>query len=443
MARRFSLLALLLVLAWPVAGAAQTPLTLPDAIEAALVRNPGLQAVRAQVDRASADASVARSSWFPRLTATESWQRGNQPVFAFGSLLSARQFTAADFAVSHLNGPGSTNLFTTRLSVGQILFDGGRRAGAVSTANALHAAATADADGAAADLALVVTRTYGLVLSLQAAARATDAAVTAATEDLARAERRRSAGTATDADVLGMSVHLADLRQRRLQTEADLASSRAHLNRLMGTQIDAVIEVAEDLPAPPPAGDLAPLYAEAEASRPDLRRADAQVRMADADARQAKSVWWPQVSAQAGLEWNGTRAGDRASAWIVGGEARWTLSLSGADVARARGAASGRTAAVASRDDLRTAVRVDVFTAVRQLEAANARAAVGARAREDATERARVVRNRYDNGLASMTDVLAAASGELDAEARRVAALVDALVAHARLQRALGRVPRK
>lgn len=443
MARRFALLAFLLVLAWPVAGAAQTLLTLPDAIEAALARNPGLQAAQARADQASADASVARSAWWPRLTATEVWQRSNQPVFAFGSLLSARQFTAADFAVSRLNWPGATNLFTTRLGVGQIVFDGGRTSGMVAAANAQHDTARADVDGAAADVALAVTRTYGQVLSLQAAARATDAAVAAATEDLARAERRRAAGTATDADVLGMSVHLADIRQRRLQTAADLASARANLNRLMGAPIDTPVEVAEDLPAPPPAGDLAPLYAEAEASRPDLRRADAQVRMADAGVHQARAVWWPQVFAQAGLEWNGTRAGDRASAWIVGGEARWTLSLSGADAARARGAAAARTAAIADRDDRRAAVRVDVFTAVRQLEAANARAVVGAGARDDANERARVVRNRYDAGLASTTDVLAAASATLDAEARRVAALVDALVANAGLQRALGRLPRK
>lgn len=443
MARRLPLLALLTVLVWPAAGAAQTPLTLADAIGAALARNPGIQAAHAQADRASADVSVARGAWWPRLTATESWQRSNQPVFAFGSLLSARRFTAADFAVSRLNSPDATNMFTTRLAIGQVVFDGGRTSGSIAAATAQHDAASTDADAASAGVVLAVTRTFGQVLSLQAAARATDAAVVAATEDLARASHRRDAGTATDADVLGMSVHIADMRQRQLQIDADLASARATLNRLMGTPIENSFEVADEVPAPPAAGDLTRLYAEAEAARPDLRRADAQLRMADAGARQARSVWWPQISAQAGLEWNGTTVGDRASAWIVGGEARWNLSLSGADMARSRAAAASRTVAMAGRDDMRAAVRVEVFTAVRQLEAATARVQVGATARADAIERARVVRNRYDNGLASMTDVLAAASATLDAEARDVAARVDALVANAELQRALGRLPRK
>lgn len=442
MARRIWIFVSLLVVGWPAAGAAQTRLSLADAITAATTRNPGLQAARAQADRAEADASVARAAWWPRLTATESVQRSDQSVFAFGALLSARRFTAADFAVARLNSPGATNLFTTRLTVGQLVFDGGRTPGAVAAATAQRDIARADADGAAAETVLSVTRIYGQLLTGHSQTRAIDAAVAAAAEDLSRAERRRDAGSATDADVLAVSVHLAEMRQRRLQTDADLASARAQLNRLMGAPVDAAFDVVEDLPTPVPAGELAPLFEEAEGARPELRRADAQVRAADAGVRQAKAVWWPQVFAQAGIEWNGLRASERSGSWLIGGEARWTLSLSGADAARVRAASAARTSASAARNDLRAAVQVQVFTAARQLEAAIARTAVGAAAVAQSEERARVVRNRYEAGLASMTDVLAAASATLDAESRRVAAAVDALVAGAELQRALGRLPR-
>jgi outer membrane protein TolC len=423
-------------------GAAQTRLALADAITAATSRNPGLQAARAQADRAEADATVARAAWWPRLTASESVQRSDQSVFAFGALLSARQFTAADFAVSRLNSPGATSLFTTRLTVGQLVFDGGRTPGTVAAATAQRDIARAEADGVAAEIVLSVTRIYGQLLAGHSQARAIDAAVAAAVEDLSRAERRRDAGTATDADVLAVSVHLAEMRQRRLQTDADLASARAQLNRLMGAPIDDAFDVAEELPTPVPAGELAPLFEEAESARPELRRADAQVRAAEAGVRQAKAVWWPQVFAQAGIEWNGLQASERSGSWLIGGEARWSLSLSGADAARIRAASAARTSATAVKNDLRAAVQVEVFTAARQLEAAIARTGVGAAAVAQSAERARVVRNRYEAGLASMTDVLAAASATLDAESRRVAAAVDALVAGAQLQRALGRLPR-
>jgi outer membrane protein len=441
MARTLSI-GFLLLAVWPATGAAQTRLSLADAVSAATTRNPGLQAARAQADRAEAEVAVARSAWWPRLTATEAWQRSDQPVFAFGALLSARQFTGADFEVSRLNAPGATNLFTTRLSVGQLVFDGGRTPGAVAGASALRDVALAEADEAIAHTVLAVTRVYGQILSGQSHVRATDAAIAAAVEDLTRAERRRDAGAATDADVLAVSVHLAEMRQRRLQINADLATARAQLNRLMGAPIEETFDAVEDLPAPVGAGELAPLFEEAESARPELKRADAQVRAGDAGAKQAGAVWWPQVFAQAGIEWNGLRAGERARSWVIGGEARWTLSLSGADAARQRAASAARASAVAARDDLRAAVRVEVLTAVRQLEAAIARTGVGAAAVTQSEERARVVRNRYEAGLASMTDVLAAASATLDAESRRVAAAVDALVAGADLQRALGRIPR-
>lgn len=438
MARYAGFLAFLLILPATVAHA-QTPLTLDAALAAALAQNPTVAAARAQADRAAAEVTTARGHWFPRVTMTESIQRGDQPVFAFGALLSARQFTVADFAVARLNNPGATNLFTTRLSMGQLIFDGGRTPGAIAEAVARRDVADASADEAAIGIAVAVTRTFGQLVTMQSAARAVDGAIAAATEDLSRAERRRDAGTVTDADVLAVAVHLSELRQRRLQLDADRAAVAAQLNRLMGVPVQNAVDV---IPPPVPqvaAGDLEALFAEAEAARPDLRRAEAQVRMADAGARQASSIWWPQVGAQAGVEWNGLTFGDRSRAWVVGGELRWTLSLSGADRARVRAATSARTAAERARDDAAAGVRVEVITAVRQLEAATARVAVGAEAVAQAAERARVIRNRYDAGLASMTDVLAAAGASLDAEARRTAAQVDVLNAGADLQRALGR----
>lgn len=438
MARHTGLAALFLLIA--SAASAQMPLTLDEALAKARANNPTLAAARAQVDGAAAGVTAARGQWFPRVTLTESATRSDQPVFAFGALLSARQFTAQDFAVARLNSPGATNLFTTRIGVQQVLFDGGRTSAAVAESRARRDAATASSDEAVTGVALAVTRTFGQLVTLQASARALDAAVAAATEDLTRAERRRDAGTVTDADVLAIAVHLSDLRQRRIQLNANAAATTATLNRLMGQPVESPIDVVTSSEVTLPAtNDLRTLFEEAEAARPDLRRADAEIRMATAAARQASSIWWPQVAAQAGVEWNGIEAGDRARSWIVGGEVRWSLSLSGADRARVQAASHARAGAELMREDLRAAVQVEVLTAVRQLEAAVARVSVGAESIAQATERARVVRNRYDAGLASMTDVLAASSALLDAEARHTAAQVDVLNAQAELRRAVGR----
>lgn len=445
MARRLGLaaLSLLTTLLTTSTAWAQQPVTLDEAIAAAMARNPALAAARAQSDGAAADVASARGGWFPRVTLAESVQRGDQPVFAFGALLSARQFTAADFAVARLNSPGATNLFTTRLGLGQLIFDGGRTSAAIAGSQARRDLVLAGADEATAGVIVAVTSTYGQLLRMQAAVLAVDGAVAAATEDLTRAEHRRDAGTVTDADVLAVAVHLSSLRQRRLQLDADRSATAAQLNRLMGTAVDAPIAVVDVAHPTRVEGELAALFAEAEAARPELRRADAQVRMATAGARQASSIWWPQVAAQAGVEWNGLTAGERARSWVVGAEARWSLSLSGADRARITAAASARTAAERMRDDVRASVHAEVLAAVRQRDTAIARVGLGTETVAQATERARVVRNRYDAGLASMTDVLAAAGALLDAEASRTSATVDVLTTTTELHRALGRLSGK
>jgi outer membrane protein TolC len=445
MARCRSLLGLALVLTLPSRLAGQEPLTLDRAISAAVAENAGLRASRAGVDEAAAYVTEARSGRFPRLSVTESWQRGDQPVFVFSSLLSARRFAAANFAIDALNHPDPIGFFQASMGVEQVLFDGGRQRSAAAAAGLRQEMASASTDQAAAAIALATTQTFGRIVAADATRRAADAAVARAREDLARAERRRDAGMATDADVLALAVHAADLEQRSLQSEGDAAVARAELNRLMGAPIERDFRVVEpsgrewqDVTDP---RDVTVLLAEADAARPELRRSAAAERAAAAGQDQARAAFLPQVAAQATFNISGTRIVDRASSWVAGGELRWTFSAGGAELARLKTAAAATARARAEADEARAAVHVEVVTALRGLESAKAREAAGRAAVEQARESQRITRDRYDAGVASVNDVLRASASVMDAEAHRTAALVDTMVTAAMLRRALGRRP--
>ena len=86
----------------------------------------------------------------------ESWQRGNQPVFVFSSLLAQRQFTAADFALGALNHPDAVDNFRSAVTVEQSLFDGTTRA-SVAAAGIGHEMATASRTMVDHELAASVT----------------------------------------------------------------------------------------------------------------------------------------------------------------------------------------------------------------------------------------------------------------------------------------------
>ena len=86
---------------------------------------------------------------------------------------------------------------------------------------------------------------------------------------------------ATDADVLALAAHVAVLRQRGIDFEADASVARTELNRLMGSPIDRTYQVSEPLPAFDLSGmRLDASLAEADATRPELRRAETAIKLA-------------------------------------------------------------------------------------------------------------------------------------------------------------------
>jgi len=426
----------------PLPGAAQEPLSLDAAVQAATAHNASLRAARAGLDEAAARLTEARSGFYPRLSVSEGWQRGNQPVFVFSSLLSSRAFAAANFAIEALNHPDAIGFFHTSVGVEQLIYDGGRQRAAAAAASLGRDIAATTVDQAAAEIALQTTQTFGRLLAAEAAGRAAQRGVEAARQDLAHAEHRRDAGMASDADVLSVVVHLADLQHRVIRATNDALIARAELNRLMGSAIDAPIVVTTPaLAAFPATMDRAALLREADAARPEIRRAVAARQLAETTRAQATAALIPQVAAQAAYDWSGTRFSDRAGSWIAGGQIRWTLSTGGAELASRKAATAAMARAIAEADDVRAAVHVDVVTAAGRLESARAREAVGRAAVDEARESQRIIRDRFEQGLAGVTEVLRASTAVLDADANRTAAIVDAIVADALLRRAVGRVP--
>jgi outer membrane protein len=435
------LLLTLLLVPWAHEAQAQPPLTLDDAVAEALARNPGLAAARAGAAEASARVDQARSGYFPRLSIVESWQRGNAPVFVFSSLLSARQFAAGNFAIDALNQPDAVGFFHGAVAMDQVVFDGGRTRAGVAASRQMARMADASSVEAELSVASQVAATYGRVLSLEAAHRAAESAAAAAVEDVARAERRRDAGRVTEADVLALRVHLAAMRVRSIEVSGQAAVARAELNRLRGAAVDAVFTVTEPPPAVAADRDWATLAAEAQAGRPDVARAAASVALAESGRRQARAAWWPQVATQAAYQYDGTDLSRRASAWVVGGEVRWSFATGLGDKAAGRAAVAAETRARAQLDEARAAVQVEVLNAVRNLESAEAREALARATVAQARESERIVRDRYDAGLAGVQDVLGAASAVLGAESMRMNTLTDRITARAALDRAVGRRP--
>ena len=430
---------LLVALGWSVPAAAQTPLTLADAIARARVQNPDAGSSAAAEREAAQRITQARAAYWPKVDVAESWQRGNQPVFVFSSLLTQRQFTAADFAIDALNHPDALDNFRTAVTVEQSLFDGVARAN-VTVAGISHEMADATRKLVDHDLAATVTAAYGRVLVAAGARRSADAAVEATRADRELAGNRRDAGLTTDADVLEIDVHLSRSRERQIVAASDERIARAHLNQLMGAPLGEAF-LLEPSPAIAiiDATDLARLEAEAIKNRPEVTLATLQEQLARASHAAARAAFLPQLSAQGGWEMNGSAWNSRASSWIVGAVARVNVFHGFADKARLAEATDRATRHALERDKAETAARLDVHVAVGRLDAARASETVGRDAVAQARESRRIIRDRYEAGLTDVASLLRSAEAVAQADAQQVAAQVAVLTASADLQRALGR----
>jgi outer membrane protein TolC len=439
MIRRPAIYVLLAALGLAVPAVGQTPLTLTEAIARARAQNPDASSTAAAEREAAQRVTQARAGYWPKVDVAESWQRGNQPVFVFSSLLAQRQFTAADFALDALNHPDAVDNFRTGVMVEQSLFDGATKAN-VTAAGLGHDIATASRTMVDHDLAASVTEAYGRVLVAAAASQSAAAAAETARGDRELAGNRRDAGLVTDADVLQLDVYVSRTRDQQIRAASDERIARAQLNQLIGAPLGEVF-VLDRFPRAVAidATDLASLEAEALKNRPDVKLAALQQQLAGATETAARGAFLPQVAAQGGWEFNGGAWNAQTSSWVVGAVARVNVFHGFADKARLAEAREQTTRRAFERQKAETAARLDVHVAVTRLEAARASETVGRAAVEQARESRRIIRDRYEAGLTDVASLLRAAEAVVQAETQQTAAQVAVLTQTAALERTLGR----
>jgi outer membrane protein TolC len=414
-------------------------LTLEDAVKRAQGETLDARALASTIDEAEARVQRAQSRFWPRVDLTETVQRGNNPVFAFSSLLSQRRFTAANFAIPSLNHPDPITNTRTAIGIEQPIFDAGLTTLGVKAAKLGREVAAAAREAGEQDLAFRAAHAFVRVLELEAAVRATDAAVAAAESDHQRARARRDVGLVTEADVLAVDVHLADMLQRQIAARGDLSVARIQLAEAVGLPLTDSLTLVRPSSRSEPA-DADTLVQEALVSHPYRREADLQIQLADNARRTARAALLPTVGVQGGWEFNGATLGEQQSSWVIGAEVRINLFRGFADTARMTEASHAHIRATAERDRVVRRIEVDVRAALARLGAARGREEAGRAALTQARESQRIIRDRYESGLATVTDVLRAAEATLDAESRATAAEMDVILQTVALDRALGRL---
>jgi len=432
-------MALVLLVASPKAIVAEeVPVSLAQALDLAAQRNPEIRAQQARsVAEAAKAVVVARANW-PRLSLATGWSRTNTPSMVFAQRLNAGEFTQDDFAIGRLNAPDALSHLTTTL-VGEVPVDLFGKVKARAEAQSSNERAThAALDEAVQDLRLRVVEAYRRAALAHHVAGVTERALASARAREADIEARVAEGAALGADLLRV-------RARRRQREADLAERRADaqiavavLSRTLGADPRVSYRPTEMATAPTLLeGDGASWTARALGAREALRAANERLNMQTWSARAEARSNRPDLAAwgQFQDDRSGFTSGNRSGAFGL------VLRWSAFDPARGKRVAVASAEALAAELDARAAadqVRLEVETAWRQAQAARERYAAAVGGAEEGREALRVVQERRQQGMATLTDELETEAASLFAELEELRAAALAAIADAVLLRAAG-----
>ncbi len=264
---------LVLAMAAPPSAAAQQAsapqgleVTLSEAIQRALLVQPGMVQAQGGVRTAAAQRLASNGAFLPAVGIGAGSSRSG------GSQIVGNQIVPA---------PARTS-FSGTISATLDLFTGFRRIAARRASGALVDAADAG----------LISQRYAVILQTKAAfynaiateelVRVADAQVARTRQQLQISSEKLRAGSATRSDSLRSVVELGNAQIALLQAQANFAFAQATLGRQIG--IDSTVRAVPDT-ALPPAPDTTGMRDATLSTAPDVREAEAVARAARAQVR--------------------------------------------------------------------------------------------------------------------------------------------------------------
>ena len=390
--------------------------TLPELIDLAEQHNPDTRAAWERAKIRAAELGIARSSYFPTLTAAVYAASLRQPG------LSDEYFHRQTIA-----------LYQPTLYVEYLIFDLGGRAGAVDIAKANLIIANLAFNDTHRRLIYDISAAYFRLLNAKGQREAAEVSLRNAETVEADADDRLKHGLATRPDLLEADA-------ARYQADFDLqaaigaeAITLGQLVTLMGLPSETSLRVQSlsELSIPSAISDSVVEEVErAFRQRPELLEAAARIRAAQGTLKQARSAYFPTLrfSGNGGLA-RGYGQEDlnpghyaEGEVWSAGLELRWRLFDGARREEEVVAAKAQRRSAEADLYALRDQIDEEVFTsytnmktALRQQQAATALLTASVQSYEAARE-------AYGYGLRSELDVIAAQKALAQARSEDVAA---------------------
>jgi outer membrane protein len=416
--------------------------TLSEAIRAAEAANRTIRVAALEHEKAQRQVSVAKTRRFPVFSVTA---LGSQPLTQLGITLEQ-----GSLGVYPFDGPipGRTTTLESPLqfgfigyaSVAQPLTQQFKIGLGIDLADVAVDAASEQLRATRQGVVNEVRRLFYGIAQTESGRRTLQAAI----DFLKQLDRETSQHAiqrvALQADLLTVKAQLIQAEYELLKLDDPIQTQKEQLNRLMGRPIDEPLDIDASTIADGDVVSLSDAYAEALMSRPEIRLAKVQQRKSELERRLASAERIPDVSlsllALRTVNYSSTLPNSVSSVGIQG---TWDVFDWGRKRTEVQTKQDAVTQAALELKDTEERVRAEVAHHHRRIAEARKELELAQALQSSHTEALRVVRNRYVQQEAVLSDVLKIQSSLAEANHRYTQALTNLATAQADFERALGR----
>lgn len=429
-----------LILALAPSASAQDPspvrgdITVDQAVRLALERNKDLLIAGENIEAAAGVRSQALQSYLPRLSASGGFSRSLNPQVRFdpasGTLINAQ------------------NNYSVRYVLSQNLFDLASLRNIKAAGHAL-AASKLDHAFSRSDLVLAVRQQYYFLLAAQELAAVSDSALALSSRELSRTESLFELGMVARSDVLKAQVRVSSSQLDLIRNRGSVVIERARLGRIIGQDPNDDLRASDLLTETPVAVDSTSIFQDAGVRRADLQAAERSWRASKARAGAARLGFFPTLGGQVqyangnptGLQPFGGFDNQQGTRTVAVG---FTLPLFDGVIGRKGAIQTAQARAEQDRyayEKKKLDVGVEVREAINNARQANEGVAVAKSGLLSAEEDLKLSQEKYNVGSGTILELLDAQVNLQKARQQYVAALTQARIAEAQIERARGTIP--
>lgn len=391
---------------FPIQGLA-ADLSMSQAVDKAIAHNPGLEAAHFQTLSAREKITQARSGALPQVYFQEQVNRTTNPMWAFGTKLNQESIATKDFNPDLLNDPDAITNYASRLSVTWPVYDSGQTWYGVQQARLNQEAGDFSRERTRQQVIAGTITAYIRALLARENQGVIQQILETAKIHLKLVQSRYDGGFVAKSDLLRAKVHIADLKQQLSESKSQTDIAKCMLKIAMGGAGNLDDTLTTPLAAKSPiTGHLDEWIEKALAHRPDLKQLMFQKRIAEKEKEKSRAGRLPSVSLSGNFEVNSEDFNDNGNNYTVGAVASLPLFTGGRISSNIREAEFNLKQINAMLKGMEQRICGETRHAFFNARSAWERIQVAKAAIGQSRESLRIVKNRYNSGLFTITDLL-------------------------------------